>query len=144
MQVMKNQNNRIVALIILLFQMTFSGCLTTVTEEKRPGINGETVYHLYGRTVGYVYKEDYYLPIYKIMINKDTLDLNEEFYLTIVYPYKKECKVVIEEPYSDTIMSNGPEDSFAFFPKEKGVYEFSGTMSYDSSVVPFSYKFFVR
>jgi hypothetical protein len=64
---------------------------------------------------------------------------------TMINVPKPEFKVTILSPSREIILNDSvdsPKD-YSYTPKKEGVYDFNGIIEYDSTVVPFEYKFVV-
>jgi hypothetical protein len=78
------------------------------------------------------------------LLHGDTIALGSEFKAMINVP-KPNFKVTIHSPSNEIILkdsTHNPRD-YSYTPEEEGVYDFTGTIEYDTTKVPFEYKFIV-
>ncbi len=134
---------------LTLFSILISGLACTKQKPARMarmnGINDEAVYVFNAAdTIATVFKEKYYGQDYQIALNKDTVYLGNSFVSHINVP-KENFKIVISEPSEEVIHSDNIPGAkeYTFMPTSEGIFNFLGTIQYDSLVVPFEYRFIV-
>ena len=122
-------------------------------EIKAYGINDTAYYYYNPRNdkVGLVVKKDYTFNSYSCTINKDTLEVGEEFKASFGVD-NHDYKAVIESPTQIIIEGKGKVaswdeptvmDGYKFKTETTGLFEFKGHFEYDTIVIPFKYKFIV-
>jgi hypothetical protein len=143
--------NKVFLKIVLSVFLIMVSCIknppsTVLQGIELEGINGHALYFINKATgkVERVRKNEYDKLEFKVEINKDTLQVNEEF---VAYSrvFNKDFTIFISDPIKDTIHGiNRPViESFSFKPLKEGIYDFKGKIEFDSSVIPFEYKFIV-
>lgn len=124
------------------------GCGHTAKEAARKkmiGINGESIYVLNkDGSIWSVYKEEYNTNDYSVMIKGDTVALGSNF-VGLLHAVSWKYKVLISSPTEAEIQSDESHKlkEYKFTPEKEGIYEFKGVIEYDSTSVPFEYKFIV-
>jgi hypothetical protein len=93
-----------------------------------------------------LFKLEYNIHDYAILLKKDSLKPGDEFYSSI-YVTNPKHKIVITSPTQEVISSEGergnPSKGYSYKTEKEGVYDFKGTIEYDTIVAPFEYKFIV-
>lgn len=58
---------------------------------------------------------------------------------------KQNYKVIVAEPSPDTLVSDGTYGfkEYRYSPREEKVYDFRGVVEFDTTSIPFHYKFIV-
>jgi hypothetical protein len=130
---------------LICFSCTFNSP-RRIVPIKKTGINGEVFYRYDSdQKLVDVFKEEYNnTGWWSITINDDTLSLHDEGYAEFTWPYKAACVISIDKPEQKRIQSDSAKFYFSYRPKARGEMEISGTMSYDTLVIPFLYKVFVE
>ena len=140
-------------LIVLMLALLF-GCNQPAREVKLIGINGEANYYFdrYTNEVVLVIKPEYYRPVdYIVEINKDTLQSGDIFEASFGIFHEK-FRILVNTPRKEIIEGSysGPEPGkpyellmFKYEANRGGTYILSGQIEYDTTVVPFEYKFLV-
>jgi hypothetical protein len=134
-------------LLFILLVALLSACNKKPTEtatKKMLGINGEAIYILNddGSIAGVV-KPDYENEYFHIILNRDTIQLGDEFVASI-HVSDSSYRINISKPASQRLESGSTPIAtkyYRFSPPTAGEYEFSGTIEWDSVVTPFSFKF---
>jgi len=133
-------------LIVMLANCTAKRSDTAILPTELTGINGNAMYFFEHSEAIFVVKPEYTNRIdCDIMINRDTLMVGEEFvgYISV---FKPEFTIQIETPKTEVISRRRDDarSEFRFVPQVDSIHTFSGTIQYDSSLVPFVYKFIVQ
>lgn len=118
-------------------------------QELRVGINGEAIYTLNkDGSVKAMFKLEYSVHDYSVLVKSDTVKLGEDFYSLIMVTSPKhsikisspEAKIISRE---NNIDRKNESTQYIYHPTHTGLYDYSGTIEFDSLIVPFSYRFIV-
>jgi hypothetical protein len=130
---------------LLIIPLVLFGCRqsTPLREEVREGLNGKATYRYKDSKVVFVYKEELARAGRFISINRDTLKLNDELILTVLFPAKLNPKLILTSP-EEKIIENWKESvDYTYQVQKRGILEVTGELQSDSVVVPFSYSIIV-
>lgn len=141
--------------IILILCVVLAGCIkkqVEATQVRRTGINGEAIYVLNpDGSLKFLFKEKYSIHDFTILIINDTINLGDDFtsFIGTADPIRK---IRITSPDSSDVIDdpNSSFDKYIFRPKKAGIYDFRGTIEFDSTMIEldstvaeFEYKFIV-
>jgi hypothetical protein len=117
-----------------------------VPQKKLNGINGEAIY-LFNRdgSIKGLFKEKYNNHAFAILLVKDTITLGEDF-VSSIYVANPIHQIRISRPVDNVLFGKDSKNDFKkylFKPNREGIYDFVGTIEYDSIKTPFEYKFIV-
>lgn len=135
--------------LLIFIALSINGCGYRAEQghrEKRFGINGDAIYLLReDNKVVSVFKEEYHNEKFEILLSKDTLNVGDSL-RSIILLASPNFRVVISKPSSQVIESDGQStiSSYNFVPEHPGVFDFAGTIEYDTMKAPFHYKFIVQ
>ena len=105
------------------------------------GINGKAQY-VFGKEgkIIQMFKDEYYNGAFSILLDRDTVVLGDDF-SSVFKVHRDSFKITITNPTS-VILYNDSE-RYHYIPLSPGLYDFKGTIEYDSLSFPFEYKFIV-
>lgn len=91
-----------------------------------------------------MWKPEYNVADFQILLFGDTIVLNSEFKAMINVP-KTRFLIKITEPAAQVFEGNNLHqmEDYRYTTTREGLYNFTGTIKYDSAEIPFAYKFVV-
>jgi hypothetical protein len=132
--------------IIIFSLVVFNSCIRPkeAPQKKIEGINGEAVYVFNeDGSKSMLFKEEYNIYEYGVLIISDTLEAGAEF-ISLINVASPNHKIFIDSPKEEILMDTiGGFTEYRFRPSSPGTYVYSGRIEYDSITAPFEYKFIV-
>lgn len=131
--------------VLVCFLIILSGCGSKeIRHERRTGINGDATY-VYNPdgTVRSMFK-DSSVKGFVVFLANDSIALGDTLKSSILVTspsYK--IKITYPEPREFVSSADHKSNIYTFLPKKEGVYDYRGTIEFDSTVAQFEYKFIV-
>jgi len=131
-----------ISLMLFLF-----GCGKSVKELKQKkmyGINGEAVY-LFNKhdSIAMMFKESLSTGNFSVLLKKDTIRLGGKF-ISLITAAKPKYTIHVFKPEPAVFEgADGSLKEYTYNPTSTGVYEYSGEIQFDTTKIPFEYKFIV-
>jgi hypothetical protein len=129
----------------VLVPLMFVGCYQR-NAAKAPilsleGVNGKALY-VAGKEgkIIQMFKDEYYNTKFVILLDRDTVLLGDDF-SSLFKVHRDSFEIKIAHP-SEATLTNDSE-RYTWTPASEGLYDFTGTIEFDSLSFPFEYKFVV-